>query len=1111
MEKVYEELDEIKAENEKLRADCQRKSELFESLKKANNEQHIKIKEFGLKFEKQSQELLQKEEEVSGLRQSYEDLKCSFNEKETIIKRLNAANEKLRADWDEKYRNWEEEKRGLLLALDEANEKNIDEEQKINVLRAEIEGLKELLSVSQKKCTEAEKKAKNPKELRQRDDMLLNLEEENRKVEDKLKWKMEQFKHLEEAHGKLRDQFRVSQKEWEQEKSTLYDEISSLQMNLDSQISISKDLQHRLQLCNQALAHEETRRKYLEVEVSDFRKRFENAFAECQDSKSQLELISAQRDNEIASLRHSLCTKETFYKDLEYRTAKLEQENEELLISLKEAQEARIQEAGSSSSLSKLRNKLKNVEQMHRDCSKILRAKEAEWNSQLEKVTKELNESKSQLETKDAELEELKIEFEACLSSAMQLKLQNEELSLMLLVLKSGIYEAQLKLADIEGELSLHKKERGEKVSLLMQQLDMKNTALAKAQRDIEEENAKTLILLKRVESLELIEDQHNLMQKEILRSKEMLEESYKCQLLLKQKALQVESDSKEELRKACDALDVANSELTEEREKVASLLRRVQSLELLEEQRLLMQKQLEEQKKLIEEAATNQLCLEEQASQIESQSKEKLREVCHALEMAKSELAKEREKAHILMGMVESLELIEEQLTMMQKELERYKEMYKESSRRQSHLEEQILQMEVDSEERLREVCDALDEANSALFEKTSEGHEIEFELWIWKSVAEQLKVCLEDNQMLRKELEASLLAEVEDGENIKQEKDCLAHVLEEKDSRISNLQQQVLLLEQELKTREVEAVSSSRMETASSLESERDSFLQITCEKNKILEDLQKEIDMLEQESLRRELEAAAFAYMGAERTLEHEKENLAQNMKEKDQRIDGLMQAVKSMEENFNLSLNSFSSQLAEKQTEMNLVCEAWENIAKAEILAQLEIEEKKLMISELEDDIRDMQEKLILQERSLSGTKQQAMKVEAELQAKQMEMKSLTNEMEAKLRTSDALIDELMCEKRNLLEDVMKLSMERENLFDFIGGLGDRIISKLSSEDMQLMGMLGRIVQSCDASGMALKGNDEAFNSVKENIHNISSPTTKRLESIVEERSPFRQLN
>ncbi|XVF17362.1 hypothetical protein REPUB_Repub10bG0114600 [Reevesia pubescens] len=1167
MEKVYEELDEVKVENEKLRADFKSKTELCEHLKKVQNEQATKIQEASSKIEKQEQQLLEKEEEVSVVKQANEDLKSSLNEKESILKHLNAANDKLRAERDENTQKWEQENRRLVLALDEANEKSIDQEQRINVLKAEIEGLKAHLSVSQKKCSEAEKKAKNPKELRERDDLLVKVEEDKRKVEDQLKWKKEQFKHLEEAHDKLRDQFKLSKKEWEKEKSTLLDEISSLQTRLDSQIRITADLQNRLPMCNQALAHEETRRKYLEVEISEFKTRFENIFSECQDAKSQLDCLNSQRDNEVATLRHLLGTKESFSKEMEYRAGKLEQENQELLTSLKELREARIQEAGSFSSLSKLKNKLKSVEQMHKECTANLTAKEAEWNSQREEMTRKLNDYSSQLESKDAALKVLEMELEGYLSSAVQLKLQNEEISVMLLLLKSGISEAQLKLANEEAELGLHEKERVENLSILRQQLEMKNTALANAQRDIAEERERTAILSRRVDTLDQLEDKHQLMQKELNRCKEMLEESSRCQHRLKEQTLQVDNGSKEKIREVCDALDVAKSELAEEREKVASLLSRVESLDLIEGQRLLMQKELERYKERLEEASRFQIHLEEQALQMESEFKERLREVCDALETAKSELTEEREKTASLMKRAESLDHIEGQWLQTQEELERHKEMleeasrthrqlekqavhtknefgeklrevcdaletanlelaeehertaslmkrielsnhleeqssrckemFEESSRCRLQLEEQISQIDSDSQRKLTEVCNALEKANSELVEKICEGHEIEFELWIWKAIAERLKVDLEESQELRKELEASLLAQVEVGEAIKQEKNDLARITQEKEGRIVNLQQQIVSLEQELKTRELESVSSAE-----------DIILKITREQEKMLEDLQKEIGLLEEESLRRELEGAAFAHIGAERKFEHEKDNILQLVKEKDQRIDGLMQVVRSKEEDFNCSLNSFSSELAEKQAQINLVHDAWEKIARAEILAKLEIEEKKLMIVELEDDIHNIKEKLLWQEKSLSDSKQLALTVEAEVEAKHLEMKNLTDQMEARLRSSEAFVNELKSEKKNLLEDNMKLSMQRENLFGFIGDMGDRI-SEFSSKDAQLTGILGRILQSFDNNTSDLKDSDELLKENKNSL--LPSPATRKPGSIIEERSPFRQLN
>jgi len=247
-------------------------------------------------------------------------------------------------------------------------------------------------------------------------------------------------------------------------------------------------------------------------------------------------------------------------------------------------------------------------------------------------------------------------------------------------------------------------------------------------------------------------------------------------------------------------------------------------------------------------------------------------------------------------------------------------------------------------------------------------------------------------------------------------------------------------------------------------------------------------------------------------AERTFAHEKEKLIHQLEDKNQRLHDLMQQVKSLEQEFNSSLVSFSSQLAKKQAEINLVHEAWERLTAAEILTVLEVEEKKLMIVELEDDISNMHQKLELQEQSFCHSRQQALEIEAELDAKQLEIKNLTTQMETKLRTSDALVNELKNEKRSLLEDAMKLLSDRENLLGFITGMGDGI-SEFSTANSQLMSDLSQMVQSFDNndSGMVSKEDEELFQSVKENWNIHSSPATKKCEVISDGRPPFRERN
>ncbi|GMP25847.1 hypothetical protein CsSME_00002518 [Camellia sinensis var. sinensis] len=183
MERVCEELDEAKAEIEKLRAEHKIKTQLSESLKRAHNEQLIKIQEANAKIQKQAQEISEKADEISITKQMYEELKSSMSEKVAIIKNLSSGNIKLGINCDKKLRKWEEEKRELVAALDVANSKNMDQGQKLHAYTEELKGLKSLLS----------KRAKESKELRHRDDMLHKLEEENRKVQDQLKWKKEHF------------------------------------------------------------------------------------------------------------------------------------------------------------------------------------------------------------------------------------------------------------------------------------------------------------------------------------------------------------------------------------------------------------------------------------------------------------------------------------------------------------------------------------------------------------------------------------------------------------------------------------------------------------------------------------------------------------------------------------------------------------------------------------------------------------------------------------------------------------------------------------------------------------------------------------------------------
>ncbi|KAI4330480.1 hypothetical protein MLD38_028766 [Melastoma candidum] len=943
MDGVYEELEEAKLKVEKLQSDYLRKVEQYQGLKKMYDEQVMELRQVTIKADNQSQEFIETTGELASVKELCERLTSDLNHRELTLKQLGAANDVLRSEFNVKLRELEEEKGALAVSLEEANVKSTNQEIALRAYAEEIAGLKGLLESLRKRCSEAEERARAPKEVRERDDIIGNLEEEKRKLEDKLKWKKEQFQHLEEAHEKLRREYKQSKKEWEKEKSKFIDEICSLQSNLESQTRISADLEDRLNRCNQALIHEENRRRNLESQVSEYKAQLEDVFGECDGAKSRAETFNSERDRETADLRYTLGKKDSILKEMEYQTRKLELENQELMTSLRHLQEEKISHAGNSSSLSKLRNRLKNVEQMHRDSSANYKAKEAAWTTELAKLTTELIECRSELVDKEVSLEQIKKELESCRASLTHLMLLNEEITVMLLVMKSGMSEAKVKLADEVADLHTYYGRRDKQASYMIKQLEVKNNVLSKAYDEIVKE--------------------HEKVRNDVERCKGMLEESSRCQI----------------------------------------------------------------------------------------------------------------------------------------------------------YLREQVSQVETDANGKIREVRDALDRTGSELAEKISEANQIEFELHIWRSIAERLRLDMEENYKTRIELEASLLSQSEVEDMIRQENYGLLRQIEEKDKIIELLQDANVVLEREVKETESHRFNALISESSMPFEMERERLILALGEKDKIVEELQKEIGLLEQESQMKGIEGIVYANEMAEARFNAEKRDFMHLVEEKKQRVEDLVDALRSAEAKFINSLASATLKLAEKEAELDCFHEAFEKITAAEILAEVEIEEKKVMIEELEADLALLQKKLEVTESSLSLANERALEVESALDAKSSETKSLISRAEAKLASSDALIIELKDEKLRLCEDLMALLSEKESMEAVLGDTGEEI-QRCSREDAELSAMLESIVRSIEGGSMpvVIERNNENVIPVGEGdpkLHEDDPPATKRTEVIVVDggRPPFRVIN
>ncbi|CAN4126778.1 unnamed protein product [Withania somnifera] len=1067
----------------------------------------------------------------------------------------------------EQLRKYEEDNREMELALDGANATNLDQEQQIHSLKQEIEGLRKFVSSSQKKSSEAEKRAKASKKLRHNDDMLLDMEEENKKLADQLKWKKEQFSHLEEAHGRLRQQHQEEENEWVKARSTLLDEISKLQMSLDSQLRISKDLESRLWMCNQALAHEESRRKLLEVQLAESNTSLNSVCAEYEESKSIIEGLTSQRDKEIANLRDIMGTRDTIHKEMEYQFRRVEQENHELMTSLKEVQEAKIQEAGASSSLSKLRNKLRGLEQVHKDCFGNLKAKEAEWASKLEKLTGELDLCKSSIQSKDTLITELRQELKTCESLTLQLTLQNEETSMMLLVLKSQFFELHQRIADDYASMELDKREGVENICTLIKQLNKKNEALVRVQEDLEEEREKVALLSEKIKSLNSEEPPQLPLQREVDTLKEMLKEASTSQSHLKEQVLHTKSD----LEQVRDALDRANEELAEsfiegnELEFELQVWKSVaEKLKAYLEENHQMRRQVEAS--LLAQADV-EFDLKQERESLEIELAEKDREVNELQQQLfdlKEELQKQEQTAllskniddkKISQNLQEEVEYLEQELV--RKELEGAILAQVEAETKHKNEKESLRQLVEEKDGRIYDLQKAVEYLEQECVRKEFEAetkHKNEKESL--RQLAEEKDGIICDlqkeaeyleQQWVRKELEGAILAQVEAETKHKNEKESLHQLVEEKDSRIYDLQKAVEYLEQEWVRKEFEAETKHKnekeslrqlaeekdgiicdlqkeveyleqqwvrkeLEAETKHKNEKESLRQLVEEKDGRIYDLQKEVEYLEQEGVRKELEGAILAQVEAETKHTNEKESLHQLVEEKDHRICDLQQLVNLLENEFESSTSSFSARLSEMQAEVDMFHKTWENMRTAEILKEIEIQMRNLVIVELENDFCKLQKEVEHLEKHLSNAVGKRTELEAEMEVKRSEIDVLEFKLEKHVRSSDVVIKKLREENTKLLEDVTKLSSDKAKLLDTFVGLSERL-NQMSKEDMQLTGSLERMVQNCDSSmwGTDLKWDNEFFDPVKENNGKHPSTPTKRLEAIFNERSPLRSLN
>ncbi|XP_066326412.1 uncharacterized protein At4g38062-like isoform X1 [Miscanthus floridulus] len=794
MEEMSKELDDLRAEVEVLTAQLRAKSDLADVLKRAGADQAARLRDARAEAEQNAAEAAARAEEAAAAGDRCGVLESTLAEKEQALRHLCAAHEALKGTLREKIEGLEGDKRGLLAALEDAEARRGEHEAALRARDDEVARLRGLLSDNDRRCGEAEKRALAPREVVMRDDMLVKLEEEKAAVQGKLKWKDEQFRHLEEALKKVQDDFRAAKKEWGSDRSTLVDRIGTLEADLDSKTRVAEDFRSRLDMCSQALAHEEGRRKRVEAEMSELRHMYGNVVSEYEGAKSMVESLSSNTDGEIASLRSSLAEKATLLKEMGYRKTHLEQENEDLRSRLKEYQEAQIGGADAVVSLKSLREKFRALEQAHRSCTEKLRYKEEEWRMQMAKLVNDLDGCLSQLESKDILIGQLQNELLGSYGSLELQIVENWEALIILTVVQAKFHESRSFVDTAQLNMQHHCEEIEKEIASAKKQLEEQSCTIVQSQAEQKQQSEVIAKLYARIEELEHMEQEQKKMQRQLDVYKEMLDNTSRDAHCLKDEASKKESTLQEKLREALSALDEANCALADRKSELSQLETKLhhqkQAIEHLEKLKVDMETEVESymyDNRILKRDLDAALFAKVEAEEFLRQEKMKL--IC-ALDEAKYSLSERNS------------------------ELTQFETNFHQQKQALENLEKVKVDIET------------------------------------------ELKTCKDENFVLKRDLDVAIIAKMEAEECHTKEKE-LCGIINEKRMMIDKLQQHITVLEEENMDQKLGLGSLIKMEYEKSIREVKNRYSEIVEVSDKKILELEERLRFVEQKFSCREQE--------------------------------------------------------------------------------------------------------------------------------------------------------------------------------------------------------------------------------------------------------------
>nr|CAD1840339.1 unnamed protein product [Ananas comosus var. bracteatus] len=511
------------------------------------------------------------------------------------------------------------------------------------------------------------------------------------------------------------------------------------------------------------------------------------------------------------------------------------------------------------------------------------------------------------------------------------------------------------------------------------------------------------------------------------------------------------------------------------------------------------------------------------------------------ALIQAQNEKLREGQMAGLLQSRIEHLESVEDDYSKMRVTLDAYKEMLDNSSRNVDRLKEEASEREKVLREDLRKALEALEQANCALAERSSELEQVEFDLERQKLATERLEKLKTDmeiettrdcdeNQVMRRELEDVLLGKMEVEEALKEEKERSRRAIAENDKRTEELQQLIAVLKEDNSRLELEAIS-AKLEAENSLEEEKVRFHCIIAEKDKRIEELQQLSNVLKEDISRLELEATSvrleakksteeekkrFLETGRDmekrfmeikcqldsleqkcvqrmheilRTFEQEKTKWSKFIEEKENAIADVQVTVQSLEHDLKQSLEDAAAlKLEEKQLEIERLFDTFEKIVTVHVIEGQDNLFKNILIEEMEKELETLKLKLKFEEEQLVTSKNMLQQAKAEIAKERLDSEKdkhrILNELKSMQSRKDSLEDQLgeLKSKTKVFHNIIAhLVSERKELVGQVTEFSDSI-ALIVNADEKLISDWKRVMLKIRSKGDIMSSEKEGSTTV-----------------------------